>query len=36
MDGNPWIKWAIGMLITYLAMTLAAVWFMVGHIRIGG
>jgi hypothetical protein len=30
------IRWFVGTQITYFAMTLAAVWFMVGHIRIGG
>jgi hypothetical protein len=30
------IRWFVGTQITYFAMTLAAVWFMVGHIKIGG
>ena len=30
------MRWFVGTQITYFAMTLAAVWFMVGHIKIGG
>ena len=30
------IRWFVGTQITYFAMTLAAVWFMVGHIKVGG
>jgi hypothetical protein len=29
------IRWFVGTQITYFAMTLAAVWFMVGHINHG-
>lgn len=30
------IRWFVGTQITYFAMTLVAVWLMVGHIGIGG
>jgi hypothetical protein len=33
---NAWVKWIVGIQITYFAITLAAVWFIVGHIKVGG